>query len=134
MSHTRLSILIVDDDDQTRELLKEHLSAEFDVREAASGEDAMQAIEHQGPDVIIVDLAMPRMNGAEVIRRIKSGPARQHTAVVVLTGDTRQTHLQVAAAAGADSLLTKPVDLDILTAEIRSVSAALTARSYQRVP
>ncbi|MBS1817771.1 MAG: response regulator [Acidobacteria bacterium] len=128
MVPSTLSVLIVDDDAEMREMLRQQLAVEFTVREADSGEAAIRSADEQPPDVILVDLGMPRMNGVEVIRRIKSGPVGVRTAVVVLTGDTRPTHLHVAAAAGADAILSKPVDLDLLAEHIRSAAAGLVSR------
>ena len=122
MSRTR-SVLIVDDD-STREMLRLMLSDQFEVRVVSSGDDAIKSVELNCPDVVLMDLSMPRMNGAEAIRRIKADQSTRHTAIIVLTGDTRLGHLEVAMAAGADAIMLKPVDLQSLADQIEAIAAA----------
>ena len=123
MSRTR-SVLIVDDDDSTREMLRLMLSDQFEVRVVSSGDDAIKSVELNCPDVVLMDLSMPRMNGAEAIRRIKADQSTRHTAIIVLTGDTRLGHLEVAMAAGADAIMLKPVDPQSLADQIEAIAAA----------
>ncbi len=117
------SVLIVDDDENTREMLREMLSSQFEVRVVSSGEEAITSVERHRPDVVLMDLAMPRMNGAEAIRRIKAGQSTRHTAIILLTGDTRLAHLEVAMAAGADFIMLKPVDPQSLADQIEAAAA-----------
>ncbi len=70
-----------------------------------------------------MDLSMPRMNGAEAIRRIKAPQSTRNTAIIVLTGDTRLGHLEVAMAAGADAIMLKPVDPQSLADQIEVIAA-----------
>ncbi len=123
MSRTR-SVLIVDDDDSTREMLRLMLSDQFEVRVVSSGDDAIKSVELNCPNVVLMDLSMPRMNGAEAIRRIKADQSTRHTAIIVLTGDTRLGHLEVAMAAGADAIMLKPVDHQSLADQIEAIAAA----------
>ena len=118
------SVLIVDDDENTREMLRVMLSAQFEVRVVSSGDDAIKSVERHRPHVVLMDLGMPRMNGAEAIRRIKADPSTRNTAIIVLTGDTRPGHLEVARAAGADSIMLKPVDPQLLAEQIEAAAAA----------
>ena len=121
------TVLIVDDDADTRDMLSDHLSSSgFAVAQAKSGMEALELMASLKPHVVLMDLAMPHMNGAEVVRRIKSNPATRHTTVFVVTGYVYPRNVNVAHAAGADAVFLKPLDLDELSAAIHKTLAHLT--------
>jgi CheY-like chemotaxis protein len=117
-------VLVVDDNDDTRAMYAALLSsAGFRVRLAASGEEAMAAADDR-PGVIVMDLAMPGLNGWEATRRLKTGARTSGIPIIVLTAHALDHYREVAVAAGADAFLSKPCAIEDLVAEIRRVLAA----------
>jgi two-component system cell cycle response regulator DivK len=122
-----VSVLIVDDVEDTRELYERYFQFRgARVTTAADGEAALAMIGSQRPDVIVLDLAMPRMTGWEVIQRLKGDAQTRMIPIVVLSGqDARESALE----AGADSYLEKPCLPDDLLAEVLRVLGDSTRRS-----
>lgn len=103
------SVLVVDDVEDNRDLYAtyfEHWG--FDAEQACDGEEALAKIAKQPPDVVIMDLSMPKLDGWEATRLIKSNPRTTHVLVVVVTGNTTPANLEAARAAGADEVCAKP--------------------------
>jgi two-component system, cell cycle response regulator DivK len=112
-------ILIVEDKATSRELLRNVLEPRgYEVIEAVDGVDGLhKASEHQ-PDLILLDLHMPRLDGMEVLRALRGDPRFLSTPVIALTASAMQGDRERALAAGFNGYLTKPVSLDALRAEI----------------
>jgi putative two-component system response regulator len=104
-------VLVVDDVAANRELLEEHLYAlGYDVRQARDGVEALEAIAAEEPDLVLLDIDMPRLDGISVCERLKSHPTRRLIPIVILTASSdRNTRLR-GIAAGADDFLSKPFD------------------------
>src|SRR5438132_720885 len=104
-------VLVVDDVEANRELLEAHLDGlGYDVRQAEDGVGALEAIEAAEPDLVLLDVDMPGLDGLEVCRRLKAHPTRRLVPVVMLTAhQDRDTRLR-GLAAGADEFLSKPFD------------------------
>ena len=115
MATRQLRILLVDDEPSLRELLRTTFEgAEVAVDEAASAVEAQSRIRRQRPDVIVLDLRMPGMSGAELCARLKSEPRTQEIPIVLLTGADLE-EAQRAQRAGAEALVRKPFSpLDLL--------------------
>jgi CheY-like chemotaxis protein len=110
-------VLVVDDDDDLRDMLSLCLeTAGFEVATAVDGLDALRRLRAWPPQVIVLDLRMPRMNGVELIRIMKREPALAGISIIVVTGDAGQG--RVAIAAGASESLLKPVDARVLIAAV----------------
>jgi class 3 adenylate cyclase len=93
----------------------------YDLREACDGEEALAAIKEQLPDLVLLDIMMPKIDGIEVCRRLKSDPALPFTAVILVTAKADSKDVVEGLEAGADEYLTKPIDQLTLVARVRSV-------------
>lgn len=114
----RKSILVVDDESLIRNLLEQFLSLrDYRVRTASDGAMAMEMVEQEPPDFILLDMYMPRMTGIEVLRALRA--KNYHGRVLVLTASQDQTLLQEARSLGSIDLLGKPVDLERLALAIQ---------------
>ena len=116
------SILIVDDDEDQRrvlELLLKHFGHE--VITAAEGTAALEKVRSDKPDLILLDINMPGLNGFEVCKRIKANPATRLIPVVLVTTLTAVEDRVLGIEAGADDFLSKPVDQNELLARARSL-------------
>jgi putative two-component system response regulator len=110
-THSRPRVLVVDDIAANRELLEGYLDdLGYDVREARDGVEALEAVDEQEPDLILLDIDMPRLDGITVCERLKAHPVRRLIPIVILTASNdRETKLR-GIAAGADDYLSKPFD------------------------
>ena len=115
-------ILVVDDVPANLRLLEAKLRAEyFEVALAASGPEALALSSAWAPDVVLLDVMMPGMDGYEVCRRLKSQPATAHIPVVMVTALVEQSERVRGLEAGADDFLSKPVDTALLLARLRAL-------------
>ncbi len=120
-----LKILIVDDEKESRDLIAEMLhshSGNFNIQSADDGFDAGIKIAQFMPDVIILDLMMPKVDGFKVCTRIKSDNQTKHIQVIVLTGYGSDDNTKKAIKCGADRVLFKPLQFDVLIKEIEKVN------------
>ena len=102
------TVLIVDDNAGLRALMREIVAAESDlhvVGEAADGEESMQLVQELRPDIMLLDLVMPRVNGLEVLRWIKA--ERPEIKVIIVTVHAEDAYRQAAEASGTDAFLLK---------------------------
>ena len=115
-------VLIVDDERHNRQLLEAMLAPEgYVVLTAASGEEAMAMVAQQPPDLVLLDVMMPGMDGYEVARRIKDSLASKNIPVIMVTAlDDRETKMR-GLRAGAEDFLTKPVDRAELCVRVRNL-------------
>ena len=113
------NILLVDDDALMRRSLAFHLEqAGYQVRTAASAEDAIAVVRHAPPDLVMLDIGLPGMDGLEALREIK---AQHNLPVIFLTGRRRELDEVVGLEMGADDYITKPFDVDVVLAHIKAV-------------
>jgi putative two-component system response regulator len=118
----RARVLIVDDDRQNRELLARILTKEaYDVETAADGETALLSVEVKLPDLILLDVHLPGVNGFDVCSRLKHSEATRLVPVVLVTGLGDREHRLRGIDAGADDFLAKPFDPTELKARVRSL-------------
>jgi DNA-binding NtrC family response regulator len=108
----RRRVLIVDDEPLILEVLSEHFRADFDVETALNGADALGAILRQRPDVVLLDINMPRMNGVEVLKDIKQIDAS--IAVIMVTANEQVALAAEALKSGAFGYVPKPFDFRYL--------------------
>jgi two-component system cell cycle response regulator len=115
-------ILVVDDVAANARLLEARLGQEYyDVRTAGCGGDALSEAGAWQPDLVLLDVMMPDMDGYEVCRRIKAGRATRHIPVVMVTALHDADERIAGLEAGADDFLTKPVDFETLLARVKSL-------------
>ncbi len=115
-------VLVVDDILPNVKLLEAKLSNEyFDVITATSGAEALEKAQAHGPDIVLLDVMMPGMDGFETCQRLKSNPATAHIPVVMVTALTDATDRVRGLEAGADDFLSKPVNDIALMARVKSL-------------
>jgi len=123
-------ILIVDDERDNRELLAIILDHEgFIVVTAASGAEALEIVAKQPPDLILVDIMMPDMDGYEVTAAIKSDPATKHVLVVMISALDDCSGRKLAQGAGAEDFFPKPMNRGELCQRVRTLVASCLASS-----
>jgi DNA-binding response OmpR family regulator len=123
MSPLGTHVLVVEDDDALRRLFSEVLvDAGFVVRTASDGADALHQLNDVAPDAVVLDLALPWVNGLEVLSKMRERPALRGVPVIVVTGTaTRAYELR---SFGRVALLRKPFNIDGLPATVRELLAA----------
>jgi two-component system, OmpR family, alkaline phosphatase synthesis response regulator PhoP len=119
------TVLIVDDEQHIRLLIEQTLEEleddGVDLLTAANGEDALTVVEHQRPELVFLDVTMPKRDGFEVCRTIKQDMGLTGTYVVMLTAKGQAYDREQGLAAGADVYMTKPFDPDALLRLAREV-------------
>src|ERR1700677_1367070 len=116
-------ILVVDDIEANVRLLQAKLSAEYyDVLTASDGVTALAIAAEERPDLVLLDVMMPGMDGFEVCRRLKEDPATRHIPVVLVTALDGRADRITGLEAGADEFLTKPIDDILLFARVKSLT------------
>ena len=115
-------VLIADDIQQNRELLEAYLADEgYEILMASDGQQTMQLVDQHQPDLILLDIMMPRMSGYEVCSQIKGDPARRGILVLMVTALNETGDIEKAVNAGCDDFLTKPVNRLELRTRVRSL-------------
>ena len=108
----KMTILIVDDDYLSRELLQAHMeNAHFNVLLANSGSKALEIAAAQQPDIILMDVNMPGLNGYTVCNQLKKTPETSHIPVLLMTAMDDDENITLATQSGADGFVSKPFDI-----------------------
>jgi adenylate cyclase len=119
--HDPPRILIVDDHETNRDILAKRLATQgYDLCQATDGEEALDAAKTLHPDLILLDVMMPKLNGIEVCRRLKGDAALPFMSIILVTAKSDTKDVVVGLDAGADEYLAKPVDHMALLARVRS--------------
>ncbi len=111
-------VLIVEDVDFNRELVVQLLEEKYHVIEAVNGQEGVELAERERPDLILMDLSLPVMDGWEATRRLKANDDLRPIPVIALTAHAMAGDMEKALAAGCDDYLVKPLDEDELMAKI----------------
>jgi len=113
-------ILVIEDQEDNRRIVRDLLTASgFTLFEAVNGEEGLQLAERERPDLILMDIQLPGMDGYEVTRRIKAQPHLQRIPIIAVTSYALSGDDQKAAAAGCNGYVTKPFSPRALLATIR---------------
>ena len=119
-------MLLVDDNAQNLELLEIYMEDLPEVRvvTATNGLEAMAKVAEESPDLILLDIMMPKMSGFEVCKRIKSDPKTRDIIVVMVTALNETSDIERAAECGTDDYISKPIERKALVGLVRSLLAA----------
>ncbi len=118
----REKILVVDDEKDIIELLKYNLEREgFRVISSHNGEDALGLVRNESPDLVILDLMLPGLDGLEVCRALRRKEETSHIPIIMLTAKTTEPDIIVGLELGADDYITKPFRVGELVARVRAV-------------
>ena len=113
-------ILVVEDQEDNRQIIRDMLSVtDYEITEAENGEQALAAVAKQRPDLILMDIQLPIMDGYEATRRIKADPALQSIPIIAVTSYALNGEEKIARAAGCDDYVPKPYSPRQLLAKIR---------------
>lgn len=116
------AVLLVDDNAQNLELLQAYLDdLDCPIRTARDGIEAMEAIDREQPDIILLDVMMPRMSGFQLCTKLKASPATRDIPVIMVTALNEVGDVERAVECGADDFLTKPVNKVELLHRVRSL-------------
>ncbi|MDB9538532.1 response regulator transcription factor [Anabaenopsis tanganyikae CS-531] len=117
-----LTILVVDDDPGTRLSISDYLELSgYSVVTANDGQEALRMVENYHPDLIVTDIIMPRINGYELVRRVRQQPTFRLLPVILLTARTKTQERILGYQSGCDLYLPKPFELEELAAAIRNL-------------
>ena len=120
--HDPPRVLIVDDNENNRAILAARLGAQgYSTEEACDGAEALEVARRDAPDLILLDVTMPRMDGLEACRRLRSDPSVGFVPIILVTARADSKDVVAGLEAGADEYLTKPVDQQALVARVRSM-------------
>jgi DNA-binding response OmpR family regulator len=119
-------VLIADDDPQGVELLEAYLSStDFEIETATDGEETLRKVREWQPDLILLDIMMPKISGFEVCKRLRADPAMQHIGVLMITALDQPSDVDRAVEAGTDDYLTKPIHKTELLVRVRAILTSL---------
>jgi len=112
-------VLYVEDSPQNRDIVRRYLANDYEVIEAEDGEQGVERAIRDVPDLVLMDLSLPRLDGWEATRRIKANPSVKHIPVVALTAHASREDQARAMDAGCIDYITKPIEREVLIASIR---------------
>ena len=120
--HNPARILVVDDNETNRDILVTRLTKHgYETLQAADGEEALASAAQHRPDLMLLDVEMPKLDGFEVCRRLKKDPAMPFMPIILCTARAASQDVVTGLDAGADEYLTKPIDQAALVARVRSM-------------
>lgn len=119
----KYKVLVVDDEKDIVDLLKYNLEKEneFEVMTAYNGKEALESVQNEKPDIILLDIMMPELNGFEVCKRLKSDPSNSKIPVIFLTAKENEIDEIVGLEIGADDYIQKPISPRKVIARMKSV-------------
>lgn len=118
-------VLYVEDSAQNRDIVRRYLQGDYEVLEAEDGEYGVERARRDLPDVILMDISLPRMDGLEATMKIKDAPQTAHIPIIALTAHVSKEDRERAKRAGCMEYLTKPVERDVLLGTLRQALGSL---------
>lgn len=132
---TRTKILIVDDEADIRELVRLNLAREgYEILECETGEQALSLARSKEPDLVVLDLMLPGIDGMEVCKRLKADPKTAPIPVVMLTAKGEEAEVVAGLEVGADDYVAKPFSGKVLAARIRRLLRKTTQAADEQSP
>ena len=117
---SKKKVLIVDDEPDIVESIKFNLELEnIECIDAYDGEEAFSKAKKENPDLILLDIMLPKMNGYKVARLLKFDESYKHIPIIMLTAKTQEKDIKTGEETGADEYVTKPFDMDMLVALVK---------------
>src|SRR5438105_12422754 len=114
-------VLIADDNAQGVELLEAYLGdSNYEIETAGDGEETLRKVREWQPDLILLDIMMPKISGFEVCKRLRAEPATRETAVLMITALDQPSDIERAVEVGTDEFLTKPINKTELLVRVRA--------------
>ena len=135
VTHGLGRVLVVDDDEVIRRLIAVNLQLEgFDVETAVDGQDCLERVSEIDPDVITLDVMMPRLDGWETAVQLRKSPETAHIRVVLITARAQEDDKDRGSRVGADAYLTKPFDPNEMIRVVRELASATPPSSPPLAP
>jgi CheY-like chemotaxis protein len=135
MSSEPATILIIDDEPQNRRLLEALLQPEgYRTQSASSGDEAMALIAEHAPDLVLLDIMMPGIDGFEVATRIKSNPATANIPIIMVTAQDGRGARVIGLNSGVEEFLAKPIDRAELWLRVRNLLRLKSSGDSLQVP
>ena len=123
-------VLIADDNPQNAELLDAHLDGTgYETKIAANGEETLALAREWKPDVILLDIMMPKLSGFEVCKRLRADPATRGAGVLMVTALDQPTDVERAVEVGTDDFVTRPVNKTELVLRVQALLGALAEKT-----
>lgn len=123
-------VLIADDTPQAAELLEAYLGdSPYELRTVADGEQTLREVAAWRPDLILLDIMMPRISGFEVCKRLRADPATQDIAILMITALDQPSDMERAVEAGAHEFMSKPINKADLLRRVRALLASRRSKS-----
>jgi DNA-binding response OmpR family regulator len=134
LAYSTAKIMIVDDDESIVNLLTTILEVEgFQTIEAQNGREALERLRREDPDLILLDIMMPEMDGYEFLSCLRSNPSTQHLPVIMVTAKSGKMDILRGWRSGADEYITKPFEPSVLINTIKSlIGKSITQRRKER--
>jgi DNA-binding response OmpR family regulator len=121
-------VLVVDDDEMIRRLITVNLELEgFEVSEAVDGQDCLDVVQRVDPHVVVLDVAMPRLDGLVTTARLRADPSTSGMKIVMVSARAQQADVRRGMEVGVDVYITKPFDPDVLIRTVRDLAEARAA-------
>jgi len=118
----RPRVLVVDDNDVIRTLITVNLELEgFEVIQAVDGQDALEKVLDVRPDVMTIDVKMPRLDGFDTVARLRADPRTSHLKIAMVTACAQEADIRKGRSVGVDAYVTKPFDPDTLVRTVRDL-------------
>ncbi len=131
----KASIIVVDDEEDILELIRYNLSREgYRITCVDSGEKALETVQHTIPDLLLLDLMLPGLDGIEVCKRLKAVPETSHIPIIMITAKTEESDLVIGLECGADDYITKPFSPRVLSARVKAILRNHMAASASQDP